>query len=91
VKTAQRLPSIAAPVDIPLGNGTHRLEIAIAYTPASVAAHPDDPRQWIARELVFVGRGKIGHGLDLMLQDLGMKISRMLQYRDPETGDEWSN
>lgn len=64
---------------------------AIGETPASVAIHPlevslaygaDD----ILREVVFVGRGKIGQGLDVLLHDLGIKLSRAIQGRDPDTG-----
>ena len=40
------------------------------------------------RELVIEGRGKIGHGIDLLLHDLSIKVSRILQRRDPETGDD---
>ena len=40
------------------------------------------------REVAFVGRGKIGHGLDNILQDVGIWISRALQGRDPMTGEE---
>lgn len=39
------------------------------------------------REVCFVGRGRIGQGLDLMLVDLGIAISRALQDRDPATGE----
>lgn len=56
-------------------NRAHHLDVSLAY---------HEGRLW---ELVFVGRGKIGHGLDLMLHDLGLKISRAIQERDPETGD----
>ena len=37
-------------------------------------------------EMMFVGRGKIGEGMDDMLKELGIKCSRALQGRDPETG-----
>jgi hypothetical protein len=40
------------------------------------------------REMMFVGRGKIGQGMDDMLSELGIKCSRALQKRDPDTGDE---
>ena len=39
------------------------------------------------REVVFEGRGKIGQGIDLLLHDLSIKISRILQRRDPVTGE----
>lgn len=41
-----------------------------------------------ATEIVFVGRGKIGQGIDLLLTDLGIALSRVLQNRDPNTGQE---
>lgn len=45
----------------------------------------DDSRLW---DVAFVESGKIGHGLHLLLADLGLKLSRILQSRDPETGAE---
>jgi hypothetical protein len=39
-------------------------------------------------EVSFVGRGKVGHGTDLMLQDVGIWVSRLLQDRHPQTGEE---
>lgn len=39
-------------------------------------------------EIGFVGRGKIGSGLDHMLLDLGIGLSRAIQGRHPDTGDE---
>ena len=38
-------------------------------------------------EVVFVGRGKIGQGIDLLLFDLGIALSRAIQRRDPQTGE----
>lgn len=38
------------------------------------------------REIVFVGRGKIGQGLDHILHELGIQMSRAIQGRDPQTG-----
>jgi hypothetical protein len=38
------------------------------------------------REINFVGRGKIGHGVDAMLHELGIKLSRAIQGRNPDTG-----
>lgn len=37
-------------------------------------------------EMNFVTRGKIGQGLDEMLRELGIQLSRAIQGRDPETG-----
>lgn len=39
-------------------------------------------------EVAFAGRGKIGHGIDLLFVDVGLWVSRVLQNRDPETGEE---
>ena len=39
------------------------------------------------RELAFVGRGKVGTGLDPILAELGIQLSRALQSRMPETGE----
>lgn len=65
-------------VDITLevGDGHHRLTVALAY----------DERGSL-REMCFTGRGKIGHGMDMLLQDLGIKLSRAIQGRNPDTGD----
>ena len=41
-----------------------------------------------AIEMRFVARGKIGEGMDFILMELGMKCSRALQGRNPETGEE---
>lgn len=38
------------------------------------------------REIAFVSRGKIGHGLDILFSDLGIKLSRAIQGRNPDTG-----
>lgn len=37
-------------------------------------------------ELAFVTRSKIGGGLDQMLVELGIKLSRAMQGRDPDSG-----
>lgn len=54
----------------------HEIEISVA-----VDLHGD------LYEVAFVGRGKIGADLDLMLNDLGVVTSRMIQNRDPESGE----
>lgn len=54
---------------------SHNLDVSLAYR---------DNKLW---EVVFVGRGKIGHGLDFMLNNLGIAISRAIQERDPNTGE----
>jgi len=76
-KAANRLPSVTVPIRLELEDGFHELEISLAY----------DPESYVLREVIFVGRGKIGQGLDLMLHELGIKLSRVIQGRDPETGE----
>lgn len=44
-------------------------------------------RSGLPREVIFEGRGKIGQGIDLLLHDLSTKVSRILQDRDPITGE----
>ena len=72
----RRLVSETVSFDLEVGEGRHHLDLSIAR---DQGGH--------VRELVFVGRGKIGHGLDAMLRDLGVKISRAIQRRNPMTGD----
>lgn len=54
----------------------HLLDVQLAYT-----------EEGILREIAFVSRGKIGHQIDLMFSDLGIKLSRAIQGRDPNTGE----
>jgi hypothetical protein len=60
----------------PDGEQTHRLTACLAY----------DNRGTL-RELNIVSRGKIGQGLDIALHDLGIKLSRAIQGRDPDSGE----
>lgn len=59
----------------PESPATHVFDVQLAYT-----------RSGVLREIAFVTRGKIGQGLDLMFQDLGIKLSRAIQGRDPDNG-----
>jgi len=45
-----------------------------------------DPKTGRLVEVAFCEAGKCGHGLHLLLAELGIKTSRALQGRDPETG-----
>ena len=67
--------------DITLGetedNKGHAVTLALMYDQGGRAI-----------EMMFVGRGKIGEGMDFILMELGMKCSRALQGRNPETGEE---
>lgn len=77
----RRLPgeTVSMTLDVAAANGEvahHKLEMTMAYADG------------ILHEISFGGRGKIGQGMDHLLTDLGIKISRALQGRDPDTGDE---
>lgn len=72
----RRLRCETVPMTIRIGDGEHRLAVCLAVD--------DDLR---LRELNFVTRGKIGQGLDDMLTELGIQLSRIIQGRDPETGE----
>ena len=53
----------------------------------NLGIHPDTGQ---IVELAFCEAGKIGLGLHLLFAELGLKISRILQGRDPETGEDVS-
>ncbi len=60
-------------ISLPGGNGsTHNFDVSLAYRPDGAL-----------NDVIFVGRGKIGHGLDMMFNELGIQLSRLLQGRDP--------
>lgn len=70
--------TVSLALQVPAGDGKaafHPLDVSLMYDAAG-----------ILREVCFVGRGKIGQGLDLLLHDLGIKLSRAIQGRDPDTG-----
>lgn len=50
----------------------HEIAVSLAYLP--------DGR---LNDVIFVTRGKSGHGIDLLLSDLGIQLSRAIQGRDP--------
>jgi len=72
----RRLPSETVAPVLDLKTGSHALDVSLCR----------DAETGELREIVFVGRGKIGQGLDTMLHDLGIKLSRAIQGRDPDTG-----
>jgi hypothetical protein len=74
--TSRRLRSITHNVRLPAGERHHDLTITLAFDSEGRAV-----------EIAFVGRGTIGSGMDQMLVDLGIAISRLLQFRDPATGE----
>jgi len=71
----RRLRSETYSLELKIGAGSHRLDVSIA--------RDGDDR---VREVAFVGRGKIGLGLDTLLHELGIQVSRAIQRRDPQTG-----
>lgn len=73
--TGRRLASHTYDVRLKVKDGHHDLKITVAY---NELGH--------VHEVVFVGRGKIGQGLDQILMDLGIATSRAVQGRDPMTG-----
>jgi hypothetical protein len=81
--TEPRLPAenVSMTLEVPTANGDepahHHLDVSLAYLPNGMLY-----------EIAFTGRGKAGHGLDPLLSDLGIKLSRAIQGRDPDTGDE---
>lgn len=72
----RRLWSETVALTLEVGNGAHHLDVSLVYD-ENARLH----------EIVFVGRGKIGHNLDQMLVDLGVQLSRAIQGRDPDTGN----
>lgn len=56
----------------------HKLKVSLAY----------DPDTQALREVIFVERTKTGTGLHELLAELGIKLSRAIQGRDPEDGSE---
>jgi len=93
-KAADRLPSITVPVVLGRvkpdpengieGNLGHSLEVSLAYEYQDIKTGIYGP----VREIVFVGRGVIGQSMDIMLNDLSIILSRLIQGRDPDTGEE---
>lgn len=39
-------------------------------------------------EIAFSEAGKVGHGVQILLSELGIKLSRVFQQRHPDTGAE---
>lgn len=78
--TLRRLHGHTYDVRLPVGNGFHDLKLTVAYD-----------KNGFVHEVAFVGRGKIGHGLDQLLLELGIATSRAIQRRDPQTGEYMSS
>lgn len=73
----RRLASDTYDLALRVGGGAHALKVSLAY----------DETNGMLREIAFVSRGKSGQGLDAMLTELGIALSRLIQGRHPETGD----
>ena len=74
MKTCARLG--ADNVSFTIG-GDHQVTVNLGYGPDGRVV-----------EIAFCEAGKVGHGLHLLLAELGLKTSRAIQGRDPETGEE---
>ena len=78
MRPTSRLRSITHKVHIQTSaDGVHELDIAIGY---DASGYP--------LEIAFVGRGKFGHGIDQMMANLGIALSRILQFRNGDTGED---
>lgn len=64
-------------------NGKPNGHIAITL---SVVVDEKDPKRVV--EAVFNDTGKTGTGITILLADIGVWVSRLLQNRHPETGEE---
>ena len=77
VNPHRRLASVTSDVRLPLRTGGwHALKVSLAY---------DGIGQ--LREVAFVTAGRSDDGLGDILQNLGICISRLIQSRDPHTGE----
>lgn len=83
----QRLPADNYTVNLCAGHNAetgaeiaYDVEIALARHPVTGAVH----------EIAFTNAGKIGSSLDLMFHDLSIALSRILQARDPRSGEPTS-
>jgi len=75
MRAANRIPNETFPVM--LGDG-HKINCTLAY----------EPTNGELREVTFSGREKTtdNGSVDMLLRELGIKLSRAIQGRDPETG-----
>ena len=81
IKPERRLRSETVSLHLTAGNphdrdAIHWFDVQLAYSEAGTL-----------REVAFVTRGKIGQAIDLMFTDLGIKLSRAIQGRNPDTGE----
>jgi len=76
----RRLKSYNYHHTLKIAEGKHELDITVAYD-----------KYGHVHEIAFSSRGTIGQGMDQMLVDLGIAVSRAIQDRDPITGDDISS
>lgn len=80
-KKPRRFRSETFRILLPGGNeAQHEFDVSLAYRPDGTI-----------NDVIFVGRGKIGHGLDLMFNELGIQLSRIIQGRDPTEEETYGN
>lgn len=79
----RRLWSETITIELKVADGQHVFDVSLVFDGPEPYEH-DSAR---IHEIVFVGRGKVGGGLDQMLIDLGVQLSRAIQGRYPSTGE----
>jgi len=75
MRAANRIPNETFPIIL---DGGHKVNCTLAYNPNNCEL----------REVTFTGREKSTDdgSVDMLLRELGIKLSRAIQGRDPETG-----
>lgn len=75
-RPANRMETSTYDYRMAVGEGFHDIAISVSTDKSGKV-----------QKVMFPTRGKIGHGMDHMLSDLGIAVSRAIQGRDPQTGD----
>lgn len=73
----RRLPALNWTCHVAVNDRVHSVDVCLAF----------DPETGEPREVAMTGLGKAGTHLDLAMHKLSIGLSRLMQYRDPETGD----
>jgi len=71
-RSTNRLNCENVEITLEASGGVHHIIVALAYDENEVL-----------HEINFVGGWKTGQGIGLLLHDLGIKLSRAIQGRDP--------
>lgn len=82
MKPARRLRAETVPISIRFETLEKKI---VTHHLAANFCYDGDAR---LTEISFVTRGIIGQQIDQMFLDLGIKLSRVIQGRNPETGEE---